>query len=119
MENIGKRKKNQLEQDEGTIVGEDNLKIYITEYYKKLFGEPKHTSVSMVEDWVQDIPQVSAEENALLTADFKEDEVFEAISQMEHNKAPGPDGSPAECYQHFWKIVKNDLTAMFHLHHNG
>jgi hypothetical protein len=34
MENI-EIKKFQLEQDEGTIVGEDNLKVYITEYYKK------------------------------------------------------------------------------------
>ena len=53
-----KKKIFQLEQDEGTIVGEDNLKVYILEYYKKLFGEPKHTFVSMVEDRVQDIPQV-------------------------------------------------------------
>ncbi|XP_073359743.1 uncharacterized protein [Aegilops tauschii subsp. strangulata] len=28
----------QLEQDEGTILGQDNLKLYITEYYKQLFG---------------------------------------------------------------------------------
>jgi hypothetical protein len=28
----------QLEQDEGTIIGEENLKIYISDYYKKLFG---------------------------------------------------------------------------------
>jgi hypothetical protein len=26
----------QLEQEEGTIVGEDNLKVYTTEYYKKI-----------------------------------------------------------------------------------
>jgi hypothetical protein len=32
-----KKKKNQLERDKGTIVGEDNLKFYITEYYKKNF----------------------------------------------------------------------------------
>jgi hypothetical protein len=30
-----------------------------------------------------------------------EDEVFEAISNMEHNKAAGPDGFPAEFYQKF------------------
>jgi exonuclease III len=28
----------QLEQEEGTIVGNENLKVYITEFYKKLFG---------------------------------------------------------------------------------
>jgi hypothetical protein len=33
-----RRKKNQLEQDEGTIVGDENLQVYISEYYKKLFG---------------------------------------------------------------------------------
>ena len=31
----------QLEQDEGTIVGHENLKLYISEYYKKLFGAPE------------------------------------------------------------------------------
>ena len=32
---------------------------------------------------------------------------------MEHNKAPGPDGFPAEFYQAFWKIIKDDLMALF------
>ena len=34
------------------------------------------------------------EENNLLISEFTEEEVYEAISQMEHNKAPGPDGFP-------------------------
>jgi hypothetical protein len=69
------RKKNlfQLEQDEGTIVGDDNLNVYITEYYKKLFGDPDHNSASMIEDQVMDIPQLSTEENMILTADFIEE----------------------------------------------
>jgi hypothetical protein len=31
----------QLEQDKGTIIGEENLKAYIIEFYKKLFGAPE------------------------------------------------------------------------------
>jgi len=38
---------------------------------------------------------------------------------MEHNKAPGPDGFPAEFYQHFWDIVKPDLLAHFNEFHQG
>ena len=37
----------QLEQDEGTIVGQENLKVYITNYYKQLFGPPKESFVSL------------------------------------------------------------------------
>jgi hypothetical protein len=36
------------------------------------------------------------EENDLLTAPYSEEEVKRAIFQMEHNKAPDPDGFFAE-----------------------
>ena len=40
--------------------------------------------------------------------------MFDAISSMELNKAPGPDdGFPAEFYQTFWEVIKLDLMAMF------
>jgi hypothetical protein len=65
-----KKKIFQLEQEEGTIVGDENLKIYITEYYKKLFGAPDHSTVSMMEDRTHDIPRLSATENELLVADY-------------------------------------------------
>lgn len=48
-----------------------------------------------------DIPQVSDMENEVLTMEFTEDEVKTAIFLMEHNKASGPDGLPAEFYQAF------------------
>ena len=38
---------------------------------------------------------------------------------MEHNKAPGPDGFPAEFYQQFWDVIKGDLMNMFHDLHKG
>jgi hypothetical protein len=41
----------QLEQDEGTIVGQYNLKAFITEYYKKLFGATEINHFSMREEF--------------------------------------------------------------------
>jgi hypothetical protein len=55
-----------------------------------------------MEDQILDIPQVTPEENDILIPNLTEYEVREAIFQMEHNKAPGPDGFSAEFYQVFW-----------------
>ncbi|WVZ52923.1 hypothetical protein U9M48_003922 [Paspalum notatum var. saurae] len=46
-----------------------------------------------------------AKENEILIEKFSEDEVRKAIFQMEHNKAPGPDGFPPEFYQVFWTTL--------------
>ena len=66
-------------------MGYDKLKVYITEYYKMLFGASALNNVSLVEDFVHDIPQLSPYENDILTADFSMEEVYDAISQMELN----------------------------------
>jgi hypothetical protein len=60
-----------------------------------------------------DIPQINEGENKLLTEAFTEKEVREAIFQMKHNKAPGPDGFPTEFYQVFWALIKDDLMVIF------
>jgi hypothetical protein len=68
---------------------------------------------------MEDIPQVSTEENDFLIAEYSEEEVRKAIFQMEHNKAPGPDGFPAEFYQTFWDTIKGDLLELFGFLHAG
>jgi hypothetical protein len=109
----------QLEQDEGIIVGDANLKVFITDYYKSLFGPHIQNSFSLDETLRHDIPQVSEEENEVLVAPFSEEEVKAAVFDMEHNKAPGPDGFSAEFYQFFWDVVKHDLMSLFNEFHAG
>ena len=99
------------------IVGDGNLKNYITEYYKEQFGPHTPNSFSMDETLRYDIPQVSEDENEVLTAPFSEEEVKMAVFDMEHNKAPGPDGFPVEFYQFFWEVVKLDLMNLFYEFH--
>jgi hypothetical protein len=45
-----------LIQDEGTIEGHKNLKLYITNYYKGLFDSPDEGNFSMDESITDDIP---------------------------------------------------------------
>jgi hypothetical protein len=78
--------------------------VYITEYYKNLFGAPDPNQFSLRESDKADIPQLSNEENDILN--FTDQEVHDATMQMEKNKAPGPDGFPAEFYQMFWEVLK-------------
>jgi hypothetical protein len=68
---------------------------------------------------VEDIPQITSSESELLMAEFSEKEVRDAIFQMKHNKAPGPDGFPAEFYQVFWSLIKDDLMVLFQDFHTG
>jgi hypothetical protein len=75
------------------------LKEYITKYYKDLFSAPVGNSFSLDESRVDDITQVSEDENNLLIRPFAEEEVRAYVFQMEHNKAPGLNGFSAEFYQ--------------------
>jgi hypothetical protein len=109
----------QLEDSGQIIQGKNQLESYITEYYKGLFGSPEGEQFSLDESRNHDIPQVSTEDNEALTTVFSEKEVKEVIFQMKNNKAPNPDGFPAEFYQAFWEVIKEDLMALFKEFHEG
>jgi hypothetical protein len=51
-------------------VGQQNLKAFITEYYKKLFGAHEANFFNLREEVTHDITQLSEEENSILTAAF-------------------------------------------------
>jgi hypothetical protein len=108
-----------LDSDNGIIQGQENLKIYITQFYKGLFGEPKQSSFTLDADRSDDISQVIGEENAILTTPFSENKIKVTIFQMEHNKALGPDDFPVEFYQKFWDTIKSDLMSLFQELHSG
>jgi mannosylglycoprotein endo-beta-mannosidase len=84
-----------LVQEEGTIVGHDNLKSYITNYYKGLFGSLEEGTVSMDESRTDDIPQVSALENNLLTALYTEEQSYESCFSNGTQQSPGSGWLPS------------------------
>jgi hypothetical protein len=40
-------------------VGDENLQVFISEYYKKLFEDTTASSITINEDFSQDIPQLT------------------------------------------------------------
>lgn len=115
----GRRTKNRitsLEQDQEVIEGQGNLIKYITNFYKDLFGHAETSPISLNIDNIDLIPNQDVED---LTKPFTLDELGEVVFGMEKNKSPGPDGFPADFYQHFWEIVKTDLMNLLNDFHNG
>ena len=102
---------------ENIIKGDEELKKYITNYYHGLFRLSKNSLLTPGESRRDDILQASQNENEIITTECSFNEVKKVIFQMEHNKAPGPDGFPAEFYQAFLEVIKNDLMTLFFDYH--
>ena len=45
-----------LENDQGTVIGDAQIKSYIPQFYKNLFGSPNVSDITLEEDRIQDIP---------------------------------------------------------------
>jgi hypothetical protein len=99
--------------------GEERIKEFILKYYKNLFGPSQSSGLTLDESMVEDIPLITGSEGESLMAEFSEKEVREAIFQIKHNKASGPDGFLTEFYQVFWILIKDNLMAMFRDFHKG
>jgi hypothetical protein len=87
-----------LDHENGKIEGQENLKNYITSFYKGLFEEPEQNSFKLDPNRIEDIVQVTNEENTFQIAPFSEDEIKNIFFEMDHNKAHGPNGFPTEFY---------------------
>jgi len=68
-----------LENDQGVVIGDAQLKSYITQFYKDLFGPPDASDITLEEDRIQDIPQVTQEDNEMLTSEFTVAEVKSVV----------------------------------------
>ena len=75
------------------VEGDSNLLAHATEYYKILFGPEQGYSFPLAPDLWDENELVQEYENEILTQPFSEEEIKEALFQMEKNKAAGPDSN--------------------------
>ena len=76
-------------------------------FYSKLYSSDHNPRQEDIDLFFKDIklPQLSTEQVNILDSPVTEKELFTALNLMPNNKAPGPDGFPAEFYKHFWSIL--------------
>jgi hypothetical protein len=101
------------------IEGDENLLEHATKYYKELFGPGVGNVFQMDPGLWKDGEKVTDEDNHTLTQPFSEEEVKQALFQMEQNKASGPDCIPIEFYQKCWGIIKQEIMEMFSEFYEG
>lgn len=98
----GRKRKNKilsLEHDGAVIEDEDELLKHATSYYSDLFGPSSNVNIQLNDNLWEDATHLSETDNEQLCRPFSETEIWNALSQMEKNKAARPDNIPIEFYQ--------------------
>ena len=87
-----------------------DIKAQIIEFYKTLYTEDAGRR-PLLDDL--HFSSISYDEACWLERPFEEEEIFQAVSNMNGNKAPGPDGFPMSFFHACWPILRADLLAVF------
>ncbi|XP_071740498.1 uncharacterized protein [Rutidosis leptorrhynchoides] len=77
-------------------------------YFNNLF-QSKHLHEECPFDNVPHLDYITPLDNQLLEAKFCEKEIWEAISNCDSSKAPGPDGFNMKFFKKHWELIKYDL----------
>jgi hypothetical protein len=108
-----------LENEDEDIKGDGDLLKHATEYHKTLFGPEINHNIPLDPELSGENEKLCADENDMLCKPFTVKEIEYALSQLEKNKAAGPDSIPIEFFQTCWDIVKDDIVELFNDFHAG
>jgi exonuclease III len=96
-----------------TITDFEGIKAAAAEAFETLYTETQRTAIDPKDYPLSLVPTLIHEDvNIKLTRVVDQQEIKEALDQMNPDKAPGPDGFTARFYQNSWDIIKSDLTKL-------
>ena len=85
----------------------------VEKYYSKLY-QTDETNAETQSDFVGKIAHKLTEiERNSLETEFKDREIFDAITTGQKNKTPGPDGISREFYQQCWSTIGGTILQLF------
>ena len=64
-----------------------------------------------------DFACIGEDERLALEREFSKEEVFQVLMEMKGDKAPGPDGFTMAFFQKCWRVVEEDVMAVFVHYH--
>ncbi len=88
---------------------QDAIKAEISGFYWHLYIED--TSCRPFLDGLS-FSSISPEEASWLERPFEEEKIRKVVSNMNGDKAPGPDGFPMSFYHACWPILRGDVLAV-------
>ena len=107
-----RRRKNRIEglqnQQGDWIDDQEGIENIILEYFTKMYRSDNPSNFDASLGAIT--KRVTQEMNEELVAEFKAEEVWQALQQMHPTKAPGPDGMSPIFYQKYWDIVGHDVV---------
>ncbi|XP_074305989.1 uncharacterized protein LOC141641217 [Silene latifolia] len=96
--------------DSGAVrAGYDEVSNVANSYFQDLFTSSMPAQFDDILVGLEG--RVTDQMNSLLKAEFREEEIVEALNQMHPLKAPGPDGMNGLFYQTYWHVVGQRVVA--------
>ena len=92
------------------LVKEADIKDGLVNAFQNLFSAPIDWSPSLLDLAFNGI---KPEEATRLEETFSDDEIWTAISGLNNDKAPSPDGFPLAFWAFSWDFVKNEVLGFF------
>ena len=89
---------------------QSNLEQHLVQFYSELLNKIDEDHGRDTAEITKNIPKlVTPEHNAMLMRTIEQEEVEEAIFQMEQGNAPGLDGFTIHFFQNSWDLVKEEI----------
>lgn len=95
------------------IRGQENLSNLARNHFHEIFTDEGEADLTAQADLLAGIPNMVPEDiNQDLIKPIHEQEIKEAVWNLQIDKAPGPDGFTSNFYRATWSIIKDDLKCM-------